>query len=126
MTVDWIISQSSTIWQLTGVTTNSIGIEGYAFGAKGQVFNIGENTGILKYKLAERVSDDINVHSPTTIKKFATGKGNANKELMYKAFVDETGDDLAQLFEFDPYTGQSPVSDIIDSYYIAKYQHSNS
>ena len=45
---------------------------------------------------------------------------------MYKAFVDETGDDLAQLFEFDPYTGQSPVSDIIDSYYIAKYQHSNS
>lgn len=126
MTVDWIISQSSTIWQLTGVTPNSIGIEGYAFGAKGQVFNIGENTGILKYKLAERVSDDINVHSPTTIKKFATGKGNANKELMYKVFVDETGDDLAQLFEFDPYTGQSPVSDIIDSYYIAKYQHSNS
>lgn len=126
ITIDWIISQSSTIWQLTGVTPNSIGIEGYAFGAKGQVFNIGENTGILKYKLAEKISDDITVFAPSEIKKFATGKGNANKELMYEAFVDETRDNLAQLFEFDPYAGQSPVSDIIDSYYIAKYQHSNS
>ena len=79
-----------------------------------------------KLKLAEKVANDINIFAPAEIKKFATGKGNANKELMYKAFVDETGDDLAQLFEFDPYTGQSPVSDIIDSYYIAKYQHSNS
>ena len=59
-------------------------------------------------------------------KKFATGKGNANKVLMYEAFIEETGDDLAKLFEFDPYTGQSPVSDIIDSYYIAKYSVTNS
>ena len=45
---------------------------------------------------------------------------------MNEAFVEETGDDLAKLFEFDPYTGQSPVSDIIDSYYIAKYCNINS
>ena len=46
--------------------------------------------------------------------------------LMYEAFIKDTEDDLAKLFEFDPYTGQSPVSDIIDSYYIAKYCDLNS
>jgi Holliday junction resolvasome RuvABC endonuclease subunit len=121
ITVDWILSHA-----LTRHHGNKLAIEGYAFGAKGQVFNIGENTGILKYKLAEKISNIIDVISPSAIKKFATGKGNANKLLMYEAFVEETGDDLAKLFEFDPYTGQSPVSDIVDSYYIAKYCDSNS
>tara|TARA_B110000263_G_scaffold221736_1_gene210393 strand:- start:234 stop:794 length:561 start_codon:yes stop_codon:yes gene_type:complete len=119
-TVEWILSQAPTRHH-----GNNLAIEGYAFGAKGQVFNIGENTGILKYKLAKKVSNIINVFPPSTIKKFATGKGNANKLLMYEAFVEETGDDLAKLFEFDPYTGQSPVSDIVDSYYIAKYNNTN-
>jgi Holliday junction resolvasome RuvABC endonuclease subunit len=120
-TVDWIMAQPTALMK-----RNHIGIEGYAFGAKGQVFNIGENTGILKFKLAERVANTMSVFPPSTIKKFATGKGNANKELMYEAFVEETGDDLAKLFEFNPYKGQSPVSDIIDSYYIAKYRNENS
>ena len=120
-TVEWILSQAP--WH---TIPPKLAIEGYAFGAKGQVFNIGENTGILKYKLAEKVSNVINVIAPSAIKKFATGKGNANKLLMYEAFVEETGDDLAELFEFDPYNGQSPVSDIVDSYYIAKYCDSNS
>ena len=118
ITVNWILTHA-----LSRYHGNKLGIEGYAFGAKGQVFNIGENTGILKLKLAEKVANDINVIAPSAIKKFATGKGNANKVLMYEAFVEETGDDLAKLFEFNPYTGQSPVSDIIDSYYIAKYNN---
>ena len=121
ITVNWILTHA-----LSRYHGNKLGIEGYAFGAKGQVFNIGENTGILKLKLAEKVSNVIDVIAPSAIKKFATGKGNANKVLMYEAFVEETGDDLAKLFEFDPYTGQSPVSDIIDSYYIAKYSVTNS
>jgi len=119
-TIEWILSQVPTRHH-----GNKLAIEGYAFGAKGQVFNIGENTGILKLKLAEKVANDINVIAPSAIKKFATGKGNANKVLMYEAFIEETEDDLAELFEFDPYAGQSPVSDIIDSYYIAKYSNTN-
>ena len=67
----------------------------------------------------------MSVFAPSEIKKFATGKGNANKMLMYEAFVEETGDDLANLFEIDDYSGQSPVSDIVDSYYIAKYRDQN-
>ena len=96
--------------------------------AKGQVFNIGENTGILKYKLRERVAPKMSIFAPSEIKKFATGKGNANKMLMYEAFTEETGDDLSLIFgPWDQgYKGQSPVSDIIDSYYRAKYRDQNS
>ena len=119
-TVEWIMQQPEAL-----IRRNHIGIEGYAFGAKGQVFNIGENTGILKFKLAERVANTMSIFTPSEIKKFATGKGNANKMLMYEAFVEETGDDLANLFEIDDYSGQSPVSDIVDSYYIAKYRDQN-
>ena len=120
ITVEWIMEQPTAI-----MMRNYVGLEGYAFGAKGQVFNIGENTGILKLKL-QRVAPTVSVFAPSEIKKFATGKGNANKLLMYEAFVEETGDDLAKLFDLDPYNGESPVSDIIDSYYIAKYRDQNS
>lgn len=102
----------------------SIGIEGYAFGAKGQVFNIGENTGILKFMLTQS-GYTYNIHAPSAIKKFATGKGNANKEAMYLAFLDETGDDLGMKFGVDTAkTLPSPITDIVDSYYIAKFQAS--
>ena len=120
MTVEWILEQPTAI-----LMRNYDGLEGYAFGAKGQVFNIGENTGILKFKL-QKVASSVSVFAPSQIKKFATGKGNANKLLMYEAFTEETGDDLAQLFGLDPYNGESPLSDIIDSYYIAKYRDQNS
>jgi len=54
-------------------------MEGYAFGATGRVFQIAENTGSLKYQLwKEGLGYD--VYPPSMIKKFATGKGNANKE----------------------------------------------
>ena len=79
----------------------------------------------LKLKL-QRVAPTVSVFAPSEIKKFATGKGNANKMLMYEAFLEETGDDLALLFGIDTYNGESPVSDIVDSYYIAKYRDQNS
>ncbi len=99
---------------------DNVVLEGYAMGAKGQVFTIGENTGVLKYKLyRERIFFD--PISPSTIKKFATGKGNAKKDDMYDAFVSETG---VKLMDFFPSkTLSSPVSDIVDSFYMAKYSH---
>jgi Holliday junction resolvasome RuvABC endonuclease subunit len=100
----------------------SIGLEGYAMGAKGQVFNIGENTGILKYYLSYIEDWDVTTYAPSSVKKFATEKGNANKELMYEAFIKETGADLEKIFGIDinPEKIISPVSDIVDAYYIAK------
>ena len=62
--------------------------------------------------------------APTTIKKFATGKGNANKEKLYDAFVEETGIDIRKTLDISN-KSWNPVSDIVDAYYIAKYGFMN-
>lgn len=91
-------------------------IEDYSMGSKGKVFNIGENTGLLKHKLWTRDHKLILV-PPTVLKKFATGKGNADKLQMHEAFLKETGEDLLSLGK----PGTNPSSDIIDAYYLLKY-----
>ena len=57
--------------------------------------------------------------SPSEVKKFATGKGNANKEVMYEAFTD-----TYKYYQLKDILGQdtldSPVTDIVDAYYICK------
>ena len=81
-------------------------IEGYAYGAKGQgLFQIAEN---IPYEIVV----------PSVVKKGATGKGNADKNMMYEAFVKETGIDLKKIF--DTTKVGNPISDIADSYFIAK------
>jgi crossover junction endodeoxyribonuclease RuvC len=93
-------------------------IEGYAYASKGVVFHIGENTGLLKHRLWERDVSFVEI-SPPSIKKFATGKGNSNKMSMYESFVKETEFDISATIHCNE--GDSPMSDIIDSYYVAKY-----
>jgi Holliday junction resolvasome RuvABC endonuclease subunit len=97
---------------------DKIFLEGYAFGAHGTVFEIGECTHALKQMLWER-GYKVESVPPTRIKKFATGKGNSRKEQMYEAFTKETGWELNKMLNCS--IGTSPSSDIIDSYYIAKY-----
>ena len=53
------------------------------------------------------------------VKKNATGKGNSDKLKMYEQFVKDTNVDLVK--EFDQTKLNNPVTDIVDSYYIAKY-----
>jgi Holliday junction resolvasome RuvABC endonuclease subunit len=94
-------------------------IEDYSFGSVGKVFHIAENAGLLKYKLWE-VGYKFTTVPPTIIKKFATGKGNSDKKKMYESFVEETQKDFIILFNKNLTLG-SPVTDIVDSFYIAKY-----
>lgn len=96
-----------------------VALEGYAYSASGKVFQIAENTGILKYKLYE-LSIPVTIIPPTEVKKFATGKGNADKNAMYSAWSHETGVDLKTLLTPKRADSVSPVSDIVDSYYICK------
>ena len=98
-------------------------LEDYSFASTGRTFQIGEHFGLLKYKLRMGIIPFITVQ-PTVLKKFATGKGNANKELMQEAFVQETGWDIKGLL------GQTekqwnPSSDIIDAYYLVRYGKEN-
>ena len=97
-------------------------LEGYAYMATGRnIHSITENTGLLKHKMwKNKVS--FKSYPPTVIKKFATGKGNANKELMYEAFVDEllTPTDLKERLTPKATKVKNPVSDLVDAYFIAK------
>ena len=56
--------------------------------------------------------------------KSATGKGNADKDMMYNAFVKETNIDLKSIFETEKVG--NPISDIADSYFIQKVGYENS
>tara|TARA_Y100001937_G_scaffold67124_1_gene91790 strand:+ start:14914 stop:15462 length:549 start_codon:yes stop_codon:yes gene_type:complete len=94
-----------------------ITIEDYAFGAKGRVFHIGENMGVLRYRIY-RGKYNYAVISPSEVKKFATQKGNAKKELMYEKFYEEHKYNMIK--DFNQTTLDNPVTDIIDSYYICK------
>jgi len=97
---------------------NKAFIEGYSFGSVGRVFQIAENTGVLKYRIAHQQQIPMEVFAPTEIKKFATGKGNANKDKMYESFIFDTGVDI--LAQCDIITKSNAVNDIVDAYYIAK------
>ena len=114
---DWVIDiiNSYVFWQ----EQPTIQIEDYSYGSTGRVFHIAENLGLLKYKLKMECGWDYTLLPPSVIKKFATDKGNANKDLMLDAFEKDTGTNLAQVFDT---TSKSPVSDVADAYFICKYQ----
>ena len=104
--------------------TAKVFIEGYSFGSKGQaVFQIAENCGILKYRLQMSPSILYDTIVPSVVKKYASGKGNADKQLMYDSFKEHTKQDLLKMFDMGKLN--NPVTDIIDSYYIAKVGYEN-
>lgn len=97
-----------------------IGIEGYAYSAN---FNsltlLAENLGLLKYYLYKN-SITYDLYSPSSIKKCATGSGNADKRMMVAAYTLDTGNDLMHLFEKSHSDKPvNPINDIADSYYLA-------
>ena len=98
-------------------------LEGYAFATSTQagVRSIAENTGLLKHKMWKN-KITFKTYPPTVIKKFATGKGNSNKEKMYEAFVGEllTPNNLKEQLTPKAKKIINPISDIVDSYFIVK------
>lgn len=99
----------------------NVGLEGYAYGAANpsRLTQMAENQGLLKYKLHSN-SIHYNLYPPTSIKKMATSNGRSTKEQMYDAWLKDTQICLQSVFGRDP-DGKvkNPVSDIVDSFYIA-------
>jgi len=117
---DWVIETIQSYYpkSIAKINYPIINLEDYSFASKGKTFHIAENMGMLKYKFY-KLKIPFNLIAPSSIKKYATGKGNANKEKMVDAFKDTTGVDL--LSELD--SGyNSPCSDIADSYFICKFR----
>ena len=111
-------------WAMSCIQGCEVYIEGYAFATSGKshVRSVAENSGLLKHKMYKAKQPFISV-PPTVIKKYATGKGNANKEVMYDAFNAEllTPPDLKTSLKPKATKLTSPVTDIVDAYYIAKW-----
>lgn len=93
-------------------------IEGYSLNSKGKIYQIHENTAVLKYRLYTEhlIFDTI---PPTVIKKSATKKGNANKELIYSHFLKSNPDIREWLGIEKKEKIGNPIGDIVDSFYTA-------
>ena len=86
---------SISSWALEKIqAVDRVALEGYSFGSQSnRLFQIAENAAILKYKCYQN-SLPLDIVPPSQIKKFATGKGNANKEAMYESFLKDAGVDI--------------------------------
>ena len=102
------------------VGSDRVALEGYAYAATGRVFHIAENCGVLKYRMW-MANYEITPIAPTQIKKFATGKGNANKNLMYEKFKADQNIDLCQLFSWKSSEIGSPIGDTVDAFALYRY-----
>jgi len=94
-----------------------VGIENYAFAAKGDITGLAEITGMVKRKLFLN-NVKVRLYSPGTIKMFATDKGNCNKEYMQKFFFE-----LPIKDRFDLEKNQMSLEDIVDAFWICKLLH---
>lgn len=79
-----------------GMGYDVVAIEGYSFGSPNQAAHIGELGGVIRVALFERGIPYADI-PPTSVKKFATGRGNAKKpdlrmELFKRAGIDEPDD----------------------------------
>lgn len=114
-------------------TVNEIFVEDYAYSAFGKTFTIGEFIGILKLFL-EMNFYDYTMVSPTYIKKLFY-KGNSTKMDMFASFCylfksgkinisEEYFNDIMNLSKFCIRNNKikSPLSDILDSFYISYHR----
>tara|TARA_R110001606_G_scaffold14319_2_gene60683 strand:+ start:22570 stop:23247 length:678 start_codon:yes stop_codon:yes gene_type:complete len=98
-----------------------VAIEDYAFGASGNLVDIGEFIGHVKMRLLHKFHK-LRLYDPNSIKKYATGSGNSDKISMYHSYVKDTNikPDISVLPAPNKASGISPTSDIVDAYYIAR------
>lgn len=83
-----------------------IAMEDYAYGASGKTFAIAENGGIFKYRMiCEYGIPHQNIYLVSThhLKMFATGKGNATKDIILKEVFKRYGFDTSSNDEADAY-----------------------
>lgn len=115
-----------TSWCLSIIEENRVDyvmLEDYSFASTGRTFQIGENFGLLKYKL--RCSKiPFKTVPPTVLKKFATGKGNAKKLDLQTKFIQQTGVHIKRLLDMTE-NQWNPSSDIVDAYFLVNYMREN-
>ena len=97
-------------------------IEDYSFGASGRITAIAEGLGLVKGELYAQ-GIPFKTMAPATLKKFATGSGRAKKPEMVNQFIENTDQNLYNIFDINPKrkTIPAPITDIADAYFLYKY-----
>ena len=108
-----------------------IGLEGFSYGSiSSSTLDLAMYNSFLRMKLIENFGTDcLNIISPTEGKKMLFGKGNAKKEDMIQAFIDNRLDDEVLMENaFWRYCKDNgvdfkqpkPIDDLVDAYGILK------
>lgn len=100
-------------------------MEDYAFGASGKTFEIGEMSGILKWRLFYECGirpENLLLCSNTHLKMFACNKGNAAKELIIKECYKKWRFDTDDNNEADAFVLWKIVRSLNNPKGITKYQ----
>jgi Holliday junction resolvasome RuvABC endonuclease subunit len=104
-----------------------LSMEGLSFGNNGNAIR---NLAGLQYVIINKFKyelkiGDITIISPKTVKKFATGSGGSAKAKVTKPMMFAAlPEDVKVLFK-SKYKVSSGLYDIVDAYWIAKYNQSN-
>lgn len=107
-------------------------IEGFSYGGSGKTHDIAECTGIFKYLILKHYNCFCEDVPPTVIKKFGTGHGNAPKDDVVSAFIDDKNNkEIIAIFRKiikKMNTGskkdiiyKSPFNDIVDALFLLHY-----
>lgn len=97
-----------------------VAMEGYSYssGSSNSLFQIGEYSGGIK-KLIYDAGKTIILYSPSTVKKFATGSGAAQKINMKQSMVSNYSQYYPICLETLPQY-ESPQADLIDAFFLAE------
>lgn len=108
-----------------------IGLEGFSYGSiSSSTLDLAMYNSFLRMKLIENFgSECLNIVSPTEGKKILFGKGNAKKEDMIQAFIDNRLEDselmMNAFWQYCKINGvdfkqPKPIDDLVDAYGILK------
>jgi len=113
-----IVNIKQALFQILNPIANVlvIGIESPSFFSKGRTIDLASGYGFLKYSMIES-GYDVLTFTPSTIKKFATNDGRADKDKMWKYLPKDVKEDLLA-------SSYKKYDDLVDSYFIAKLAHS--
>lgn len=122
---------SNRLVEIVGDDTVIIGLEGFSYGSiSSSTLDLALFNSFLRIKLLEYFGEDcLVIISPTEGKKRLSGKGNAKKDDMIKAFIEnKTQDSDIERCPFWQYCKENeldynnikPIDDLVDSYGILR------
>lgn len=114
--VNRLLEITNCLTGFAGKRTSVWGLEGYNYGfQKGLAFQLGELGGLIKIAAHQLIGDNnLVIVPPSTRMKYATGKGNAKKDIVLGYCLKKWGIDFLD---------EAGADDLADAYVIGRVAH---